>query len=100
VGKSSIYVKNLNQIVPVKNEDSVLEVLLNNEIEIDHSCGGMGTCGTCRVFVSKPTVQQIPRNEVELERAKDLGFQDRERLCCQLSPSDFDEVEIPTITVE
>ena len=57
-------------------------------IELNHSCGGMGTCGTCRVRIlsSLESLGPLePRNEIEIEMANDRGFAENERLACQLA---------------
>lgn len=64
---------------------TILELLNANKIEIDQSCGGSGTCGTCRVFLESPTLTQHPRNEIELEMAEMRDFNALERLACQIS---------------
>ena len=71
--------------VPLSQEgQTILELALKNQIDLDHSCGGNGTCGTCRVFVDVPEGQTLPeRDEVEHEMAVDRGFKDNERLACQ-----------------
>lgn len=76
-------------------ESSVLELLLENQIDIDHSCGGMGSCGTCKIIV-KSDLNTLPeRNEIELERATDLNFVPTERLACQLCPKNGLKILIP-----
>jgi len=90
-----VYIKNLDLEIDFKNEETLLEVLLKNEIDIDHSCGGMGTCGTCRAFVCSSLEDLPPRNEVESERATDLSFNASERLCCQLKPYDGLAIDLP-----
>lgn len=74
--------------VPTSQNDSILDSLLRAGIPIHHSCGGMGTCGTCLVEVKEGLEELGPRNEIELEMAQDKGFRDSERLCCQNSPHD------------
>lgn len=65
-------------------ECSPLESAIKAGIEISHSCGGHGTCGTCLVVVEEG-LQSLPeRNEIEKEMAEDRGFLASERLCCQL----------------
>jgi 2Fe-2S ferredoxin len=80
---------------PVKDEQSVLEVALNNGIEIGHSCGGMGSCTTCRIYVEKSVEGLPPRNELELDIASMREFADNERLSCQLPPLRGLVVRIP-----
>lgn len=71
--------------VPVSQaEQTILELALKNGVGMDHSCGGNGTCGTCRVFIEVPSGSTLPvREELELEMAEDRGFQENERLACQ-----------------
>ena len=62
---------------------TVLEIAVENSVDISHSCGGMGTCGTCRIHLFVLNGQSIERNEVEQEMANDRGFEVDERLSCQ-----------------
>ncbi len=71
---------------------TILEALLENNIEINSVCGAMGTCGTCRVFIERGQELFPERNELELERAKDLNFVANERQSCQITA-------IPEITI-
>ncbi len=72
--------------VTFTNEESVLEVALREQVEIAHSCGGMGTCGTCRIEIESDIASLPERNEIEQEMANDRGFKNEIRLACQLSP--------------
>ena len=73
---------NKNASFEIDKEKSLLQLALYNNIEINHSCGGYGTCGTCRVFIDNH--HQLPdRNPIEQEMASDRGFEDNERLSCQ-----------------
>lgn len=87
--KSGIYINFLpdDRNVPVSQGDqSILDVALRGGIEVDHTCGGHGTCGTCRVEVLEG-LQNLPaRSDIELEMAQDRGFSENERLACQIPP--------------
>lgn len=74
--------------VEIGTSSSVLELALLRKIPISHSCGGMGSCTTCLVRVQSDLAQLEPRNEVEQEMADMKGFEDNERLACQLTPHD------------
>lgn len=74
---------------------SVLELALASGREIPHSCGGMGSCGTCRVIVESDFVSLPKREGVEAEMAEDRGFEPRERLACQLEACDGLVVRLP-----
>jgi ferredoxin, 2Fe-2S len=62
---------------------SILEILVDNKIEIDHSCGGNGTCGTCRIILIGPPKALSLVNSIELEMSQDRNFSPNERLACQ-----------------
>lgn len=82
--------------VPVSQKDqSVLDVALRVKVPLNHTCGGNGTCGTCRVFVTQGLEKLGPRNEIEAEMAEDRAFQESERLACQIEPVDGLVVEVP-----
>jgi len=83
--KGSISFKVLpdDKIVPASQGDSILDAILKAKIEIDHSCGGMGTCGTCRIYVTSGLDKFAERGELEQEIALDREFQPEERLACQ-----------------
>jgi 2Fe-2S ferredoxin len=70
-------------VVEASQGDTVLQALLDANIEIDHSCGGMGTCGTCRMYVEKGLEKFGDPNEAEKEIRSDRNFEPNERLSCQ-----------------
>ncbi len=74
---------------------SVLEVALKHKINLEHSCGGMGSCTTCRVLVRSDLSHLPSRNDLEKEIAEMRGFSPQERLACQLDPYEGLVVEIP-----
>lgn len=84
-----------NRLVDASQDESILEAALRAGLEISHSCGGNGTCGTCRVWVREGLSGLPARNEVEQEMAEDRGFQPQERLCCQNQPIPGLVLEIP-----
>jgi ferredoxin len=74
------------QAIPCAGGESVLEALLRAKVEIDHSCGGGASCGTCRVFVRSPENHPPlpPPEGAEAEFIADRAFAPGERLSCQL----------------
>lgn len=72
--------------IPVEDESSVLDVAIRNGVDIPHSCGGMGSCTTCRVLVEKTSGPLPARNELEQDIAEMREFAENERLSCQLPP--------------
>lgn len=74
---------------------TVLEILLKAHIEISHSCGGMGTCGTCRIEVMSSSGGLATRNEVETDFAVERLFRDDERLACQICLDSDLHIRVP-----
>jgi ferredoxin, 2Fe-2S len=83
----------LHSINP-QDDRALLEVLLEIPVAIDHSCGGNGTCGTCRVQACSPKGLS-ERSEIETEMAADRGMQPDERLACQSYLVDSVRIKIP-----
>ncbi len=71
-----------------QKDRSILKAALRAGFELDHSCGGFGTCGTCVVTVIEGLEKFPPRGELEQEIANDRQFVEEERLCCQNPPRD------------
>jgi len=80
----------------IKRFSTVLDVALGNKIDLNHSCGGMGSCTTCRVFVVKAPQGEPPKTAVEKEQVKERNFKENERLACQLRPTPGMVIWIPT----
>lgn len=62
---------------------SLLEVALNHKIDINHACGGHGTCGSCLVKIIDGAETLPKRNEIEKEMAEERSYSSDERLACQ-----------------
>lgn len=76
-------------------EKSVLELALENGVEINHSCGGNGTCTTCRVFIECESGELPVRGDLELDAVEGRGFNENERLACQTTAMPGINVLIP-----
>ena len=86
---------NLGLNVPIESAKTILEIALKARIELSHSCGGMGSCGTCRIRVVEGLSRLEPKNEVEAEITAELKFEANERLACQSRPCPGLVVEVP-----
>lgn len=91
----SIHFLPLDKTCAVAGEASVLAVALKHDIELHHSCGGMGSCTTCRVIVVRHEGELPPRSEMEQDVSDMYGFKDEERLACQLPPLPGLVVRVP-----
>lgn len=81
---NSLYIRNMDIYVSADEKCSVLDVLLKNQIEMGHSCEGMASCTTCKVYICHGLdLLEAPKGE-ELERAQERKFSKEERLSCQI----------------
>jgi len=96
----SIFEDNAVDSLPVKTvtfkgNKNLLELLNEHKISINQSCGGFGSCTTCRVIVRSNLKDLQGRNEIEQERASERRFCANERLACQLDIQQALEIIIP-----
>lgn len=82
--------------------DAILEVVLKNDIELHHNCGGVCACTTCHIYVNKGMehLEEITDKEEDfIDRAVSPRL--NSRLGCQSLLLDGDgevEVTIPDQT--
>jgi len=81
--------------ISVRAGDTLLTALINNGYDISHYCGGMASCGTCRIVIrdGSPHLSKIQGREQMV-----LGYESAEagdRLACQARIHGPVTVEIP-----
>lgn len=83
--------------------DNLCELLLENDIEIEHACELSCACTTCHVIIKNQDGFNSLNESDELEDDqldKAWGLQPNSRLACQVEISDTDlVVEIPKYTI-
>ena len=62
---------------------TLLETFNANKISINQSCGGHGTCGTCRVEIEHNSDFLLPKSDYEIDVTKELDLLPKQRLSCQ-----------------
>jgi 2Fe-2S ferredoxin len=70
--------------VEVSEGTPILDAALDNNIQIDHNCGGNCACSTCHVIVEEgfDTLGEMTEDEQDmLDEAE--GLTDKSRLACQ-----------------
>lgn len=77
-------------ILKIKPGCTVLEIAVENSVDLTNSCGGMGTCGTCRIRLQVTRGEVPERNAIENEMATERGYAPDERLSCQLEVPNAD----------
>ena len=74
----------LDKEVEVPEGTAILDAALDNDIRIDHNCGGNCACSTCHVIINEgfETLNEISEDEEDmLDEAENLT--DTSRLACQ-----------------
>ena len=82
--------------VEVKEGTPVLDAALDNNIKIDHNCGGNCACSTCHIIVEKgfDSLNEMSEDEEDmLDEAE--GLTDTSRLACQAKVTEDLIVRIP-----
>jgi 2Fe-2S ferredoxin len=72
---------------------SILSLLIDRDVNIDHTCGGVCACSTCHVYIVKgldTSPDPIEEEEDQLDFAP--GVQDNSRLACQFVPNGTSDV--------
>ena len=76
--------------------ESILDAALDNEIELDHNCGGNCVCSTCHVVIEQGFETLGEQSEDEQEMLEELDDpQPTSRLACQCVVTDDLVVRIP-----
>lgn len=94
VSTKTLQIKNFFSPLEFKAGQNLLDTLNANKVGISQSCGGHGSCTTCRVFVLKGLENCSARTPIEQERAEERDFAPNERLSCQTELNGDVEIEI------
>lgn len=77
---------------------SILDIVLGHGVRLSHSCGGVGNCTTCHVYVHQGLEGCSSITVAEKVRLQEVyGLQPNSRLACQCVPNGKQDlvVEIP-----
>jgi 2Fe-2S ferredoxin len=85
-----------NVTVEAEDGQSLLEAAIDNDIELEHNCGGNCSCTTCHVIVREDADKLSEMEEEEDDRLEELDDRARDsRLGCQALIRGDITVEIP-----
>lgn len=74
----------INQTYDVKDGESILDVALNNDVPLQHACGGFCACTTCHVIVKSGAEHLSKMEDEEQDRIETLSdLTPESRLSCQ-----------------
>ncbi len=62
---------------------TILDILNANKVSINQTCGGSGTCGTCRIEIINSSNFLMQPSAYEMTAAIDLELLPDQRLSCQ-----------------
>lgn len=99
VERKKVKVTFLPQNVAIETEEgkSILDIALENDIELDHNCGGNCACTTCHVIVKNGMNNLSEAEEEENDMLdKAVGLTLTSRLGCQAHVYGDVVVEIPS----
>lgn len=77
----------------VRSGDTLLETLARENIRLPSACGGRGTCGQCRVTVTRGGGTLLPTESNHIDRAAAAAGT---RLACMVRVRGNIEVQVPT----
>ena len=87
--------------VSVSEGTTILQACIDNELHLEHACGGFCACTTCHVIVREGFDSLEESDELEDDMLdKAWGLEPESRLSCQAEVADEDLViEIPKYTL-
>jgi 2Fe-2S ferredoxin len=82
--------------VDVEEGTAILDAALDNNIRIDHNCGGNCACSTCHVIIEMGFDSLAERSEDEIDMLDEAeGLTETSRLACQTKVTQNLIVRIP-----
>ena len=84
--------------VSIESGETVLEVALDNDIPLNHNCGGVCGCSTCHIYIQSGEnllPEMSEREEDYVDRARNPRFNSRLACQCKLSSDGDLVVTIP-----
>lgn len=87
-----------NKVVEVESGTPILDAALDNNIKINHNCGGNCACSTCHVIVEDgfDSMNEVSEDEMDMLDEAD-GLTDTSRLSCQAKVTKDIIVRIPDV---
>ncbi len=87
-------------IIDAHEGESLLTTLQAHEVPIATSCGGVATCGTCRILVTRGAENLTPIRPQELVHLGNVAKITGQRLACQSKVCGTGEIVIDIPPVE
>ena len=83
--------------VEVDEGYNLLDAALDNDVQIDHNCGGNCACSTCHVIIEQGIESLEEKSEHEVDMLDEVeNLSDNSRLACQCTVTKDMIVKIPS----
>ena len=96
-GKVTINVNNGTKELEVEAGSSLLNTLNNAGVHLSSACGGMGSCGQCKVQVESGGGEMLPTEAVHFTRKQ---IKDNWRLGCQVKVKSDMDIRVPEAALD
>lgn len=85
-----------NRVIEIADGQSILEAAIENDIPLEHACGGCCACTTCHIVIKEGSenISAMQEDEADLIESKP-GVTLKSRLACQSKVHGNITIEIP-----
>ncbi|MDU4859860.1 MAG: ASKHA domain-containing protein [Terrisporobacter othiniensis] len=87
-----VFIEKENKIVEAKENKTLMDVLLDENIFVDNACNGKGVCGKCKIKLISGDLGELSETEKKLLSQKEIN--DNIRLSCLVKPKEDIKIEL------
>lgn len=83
---SKIFIEKENKIIEVKENSTLMDILIDEKIFIDNACNGKGVCGKCKIKLISGNLGEL--SETEKKHLSKDEINNNIRLACLVKPQE------------
>lgn len=87
-----VFIEKENKIVEAKENKTLMDVLLEENIFVDNACNGKGVCGKCKIKLISGDLGELSETEKKLLSQEEIN--DNIRLSCLVKPKEDIKIEL------
>lgn len=87
-----IFIEKENKIIEIKENKTLMDVLLDENIFVDNACNGKGVCGKCKIKLISGNLGELSETEKKLLSQEEIN--DNIRLSCLVKPKEDIKIEL------
>lgn len=87
-----IFIEKENKIIETKENKTLMDVLLDENIFVDNACNGKGVCGKCKIKLISGNLGELSETEKKLLSQEEIN--DNIRLSCLVKPKEDIKIEL------